>query len=195
LFEPKSAKAPDVSSQFLKMMMQLWDQHREKLRESERDPAHRPTTKQPPKYVLPFVLPILVSNQKGPWHLPKDAFRSQFRCPDFFVQWLPCVPVIHVSLPDDLTGFDQAVEKLDRDLSAALQAMVLTTQGIDEAGLERVLTLAARGSWARQDSAMATALLEYMSHGKIEIDPERMIEIARKALGHKAEEEMTTFAQ
>ncbi len=72
---------------------------------------------------------------------------------------------------------------------------MLASQGIDEAGLEQVLSLAARGSWAHQDKALATALLEHMSHYKIEIDPEWMLEIARKALGYMAEEEMTTFAQ
>ena len=195
LFEHKSAPDRDIFYQVLRMMMQVWGRYRTKRKTKVRKEESQSGSSEPPKHVLPFILPVVVSNQRFHWRLSEDGFRAQFRVSDKMLNWLPTVPIMHVSLPDDLPDLERRIAGRDIDLRAGLKIMTLATRGVDEEGLFDVLQLVAKGSWAAGDRALGSALLQYVTRGKIKIAPERVLELTRKALGTDAEEDMSTFVE
>ncbi len=195
LFEHKSTRDPDIIFQLLEMMLKIWDKYRAQVRQQRRTGTSDDGRPLPPEHLLPFILPVVVSNQRGKWDLVEQGFRSQFGEDEELLEFVPTVPIFHLSLEHDLTLFEERLGDQDRDLMAGLGAMVLTARKVDETGLRKVLDIVAQGSWAQGDKSLASALLEYVTHGKIDIDPKRMVKLARDVLGQPAEEEMTTYVQ
>ena len=223
LFEHKSQRDRDVFFQILDMMIQVWDRYRDEWkrrhsakttkrhtaqsidRQASRPPGRPPDlltvesfSEQgplPPKHVLPIIVPLVVSNHKGNWKPTQMGFRSQFRAHPELLDLVPTVPIVHVSLPDHMDQLEKLLAPSDADLTAGLKMMTLTAKGVDRDGLAEALGMAARGSWAKGDRNLVSALLAYVMHGKMELGPEEVVAVATEALGDEAEEEMTTYVQ